>query len=119
MDYISAKKTAEKWGISQRRVEVLCSGGRIHGVERIGNMWLIPKSAEKPIDGRTKAAKQQNKPMKYTLSLEPERVIDMVNGTMRIEFMPLTQEDRGRLHTVLRGDISADEMVRQLVEKHS
>ena len=118
MDYISAKEAAGKWGITQRRVEVLCMNGQIHGVERIGNMWLIPKSAEKPIDGRTKAAKQQNKPLEYGLTLETNRVIEMVNGTMAIESMPLTDEDRGRLRIIMRGEVTADEMVRQLVAKH-
>jgi hypothetical protein len=118
MDYISAKEAAIKWSITQRRVEALCVNGQVHGVERVGNMWLIPKSADKPIDGRTKAAKQLNKPMEYALTLEPERVIEMVNGTMAIEFTPLTDEDRGRLRTILNGEVTADEVVRQLVAKH-
>ena len=62
MDYISTKDASEKWEITQRRVEVLCLNGQVDGAERIGNMWLIPKSAEKPIDGRTKAAKRLKKP---------------------------------------------------------
>ena len=53
MNYMSAKEAAELWGISQRRVAVLCSEQRIPNVEMIGNMWLIPKNAEKPIDGRS------------------------------------------------------------------
>jgi hypothetical protein len=57
MDYIGAREAAEHWGITQRRVEALCVSGRVYGAERIGKMWLIPKSAPKPIDGRTKAAK--------------------------------------------------------------
>ena len=118
MDYISAKEAAINWGITQRRVEVLCLNGQVHNAERIGNMWLIPKNAEKPIDGRTKAAKQQHKPLEYALTLETERVIGMVNGTMAIENMPLTDEDRGRLRTIMHGEITADEMVRQLVTKH-
>ena len=52
MNYMSAKEAAELWGISQRRVAILCSEQRIPNVEMIGNMWLIPKDAEKPIDGR-------------------------------------------------------------------
>lgn len=53
MDYISAHDAAIKWNISQRRVAILCAEMRIEGAARVGNMWLIPKSAEKPIDGRT------------------------------------------------------------------
>ena len=58
MDYITPKEAAAEWGISQRRVETLCANERIEGVERLGGrMWLIPKSASKPPDGRTKLAK--------------------------------------------------------------
>ena len=57
MDYTTPKETAARWGISERRVDVLCATGQIDGVERIGRMWLIPKSAKNPIDGRTKAVK--------------------------------------------------------------
>lgn len=52
MEYMSAKDAAQKWGLSQRRVAALCSEKRIFGTIMIGNMWLIPKSAEKPIDNR-------------------------------------------------------------------
>lgn len=53
MNYFSAKEVAELWGISQRRVAVLCAEQRIPNVEMVGNMWLIPKGATKPTDGRS------------------------------------------------------------------
>ncbi|MBU5227037.1 helix-turn-helix domain-containing protein [Clostridium senegalense] len=52
MEFISAKEASEKWGISKRRVQLLCNLGRIDGVTRVGNMWLIPKEAKKPKDAR-------------------------------------------------------------------
>jgi len=52
MDYMTAKEAAKKWGITQRRVAILCSESRVHGAEFVGNMWLMPKSAQKPDDGR-------------------------------------------------------------------
>lgn len=52
MEYISAQEASLKWGVSKRRVQLLCSIGRIEGVTRVGNMWLIPKDAEKPKDAR-------------------------------------------------------------------
>ena len=54
MDYISAPEAVKKWGISERRVQKLCADSRITDISKIGYMWLIPKDAEKPIDGRTK-----------------------------------------------------------------
>ena len=53
MDYISAREAADKWGISQRRVAVLCSENRIKNAAMIGNMWVIPSTAEKPADARS------------------------------------------------------------------
>ena len=57
MDYLSIRETSEKWGIGVRRITVLCSTGRIQGAERIGNMWVIPKNAEKPKDARVKSGR--------------------------------------------------------------
>ena len=53
MELMSAREAAAKWGISQRRVAVLCSENRIANAEMIGNMWLIPMNAKKPIDARS------------------------------------------------------------------
>ena len=58
MEYMSAPQAAEKWGISERRVQILCSQDGVPGVSKLGYMWLIPKDAEKPIDGRTKQRKE-------------------------------------------------------------
>ena len=52
--YISVKQAAEKWNISDRRVRVLCSEGRIPDVIREGRSWKIPETAKKPEDGRYK-----------------------------------------------------------------
>lgn len=52
MEYIKVSKAAEKWGISARRVRVLCAEGKIEGVIRKGNLYMIPASAAKPMDGR-------------------------------------------------------------------
>lgn len=58
-EYISVKEAAEKWGISERRIQKLCEEKRIDGVVRFGHAWAIPKNAEKPIDGRTRQGKEQ------------------------------------------------------------
>lgn len=52
MEYIRAAKAAEKWGISARRVRILCAEGKIPGVVRKGNLYMIPADAQKPLDGR-------------------------------------------------------------------
>ena len=53
-DYMTVQEAATKWGISERRVQVLCEQGLITGVQRLGKSWAIPSGAEKPIDKRLK-----------------------------------------------------------------
>lgn len=66
LSYMSAKEAAEKWNISQRRVSVLCSEQRIDGAMMVGNMWIIPSTAEKPIDKRTVRYEKE-----HAISLKP------------------------------------------------
>lgn len=65
MGFISATQAAEKWGISVKRVQVLCKENRILGVERVGKIWLIPDKAEKPTDKRIKSGAYIGKFAKY------------------------------------------------------
>ena len=48
--YISVKDTAEKWGISERRVRILCVEGKSPGAIHEGRTWLIPSDATNPSD---------------------------------------------------------------------
>ena len=68
MKYIKVSEAAAKWGISARRVRLLCEQGRIAGVERKGNLYMIPEDAERPIDARTYAKTSLKK--SYTPILE-------------------------------------------------
>ena len=67
MKYLSVKETAEKWGISKRRVQVLCTQNRIDGLIRVGTAWGIPVDAPKPDDARIKSGR-------YIKSTKPTQV---------------------------------------------
>ena len=56
MIYIKVSQAAQRWGISPRRVRVLCAEGKIEGVIRKGNLYMIPETAPKPADGRRTGA---------------------------------------------------------------
>lgn len=58
MDYMTLKEASEKWGVSPRWINYYCTAGRIHGAMKVATIWLIPKDAQKPIDGRTKKGKE-------------------------------------------------------------
>ena len=54
--FMTVKQTAEKWGFAERRGRILCSTGRIPGVDQEGRAWKIPVDAVKPADRRFKSA---------------------------------------------------------------
>ena len=56
MNYVTTIEMSEKWGISARRIDLLCEQGRIVGVVKKGKTWLIPENAEKPADKRKNEA---------------------------------------------------------------
>ena len=63
LDWITPLQASEKWGITERQVQSLCAQGKVSGSIRLSKLWLIPKEAPRPIDGRTKAVKlQKNQP---------------------------------------------------------
>ena len=57
MECLSLRQTAEKGGLSIRRVQTLCNTDRIPGATKIGSYWEIPVDAEKPKDERIKSGK--------------------------------------------------------------
>ena len=60
MEWITAQQASKKWNISQRRVQVLCAEGRIPGAFKLGEMWAIPSSIQKPEDKRRKDDRKNN-----------------------------------------------------------
>lgn len=59
MEYMKVSEAAAKWGISARRVRVLCAEGRIAGIVRQGNLYMIPSDASQPSDARSNRATKQ------------------------------------------------------------
>lgn len=83
--FMSVNEAAKKWGISDRRVRILCSEGKISGAYRQGRAWKIPVDAVKPADGRYKSS---------------ESLLDMIDRK-KIELdsrRPLTEGEVARLN---------------------
>ena len=57
MGFLSITQTAEKWGLSGRRIQILCSKGRIQGARKIESYWAVSDDAVKPKDKRMKLGK--------------------------------------------------------------
>ena len=49
---ISIEEASKKLNISKRRLQKLCDEGRIDGVKKISNVWILPDNFSKPTDAR-------------------------------------------------------------------
>lgn len=81
MEYIKVSEAAALWGLSARRVRILCSEGRIGGVIRKGNLYMIPSDALRPADGRTTHTESSLRPLL--------KKIDQLKSELT-QFRPLT-----------------------------
>jgi Fic family protein len=77
MSYMTTKEASLKWGISDRRIRILCNEGKIEGAMKIGRNWSVPSNAMKPIDNRTKM-KSRFQGINYQFDIidEQKRTID-------------------------------------------
>lgn len=53
--FMTVKEASAKWGISDRRIRVLCAEGKISGAIKEGKTWKFPVDTVKPIDRRYKS----------------------------------------------------------------
>ena len=53
--FMTVKEASAKWGISDRRIRVLCAEGKIPGAIKEGKTWKFPIDTVKPIDRRYKS----------------------------------------------------------------
>lgn len=83
--FMTVKEAAQKWGISDRRIRVLCSEGKIPGAFQEGRGWKIPTDAEKPADGRYRS--------KESVLLRIDRKKKELDGRR-----PLTEGEAARLN---------------------
>ncbi len=58
--YMTIKQAAEKWDVTPRRIQFLCSNGRIKGATKFGRDWAIPVDAKKPGDKRITTGEYKN-----------------------------------------------------------
>ena len=60
---ITVKQAAEKWKVTERRVQDLCKRGEIIGAARWGRSWMIPENAPYPEKGKNNVFFGPNLPM--------------------------------------------------------
>ncbi len=80
-EYMTISEASEKWGLSPRQVQHLCTLGAVEGAAKFGRAWMIPKDTPKPIDKRTKEAKKQRAEVDNTKMPMPRKApfLDMTD----------------------------------------
>ena len=78
MEYLTVRETAEKWNLSVRMVQQLCTAGRIPGAAKFGKSWAIPANAEKPSDPRS-ARKRERETDIITEPLDNTNLMPLMN----------------------------------------
>ena len=119
MDILTVQDASLKWGISERRITLLCSQGRINGAEKIAGAWLMPKDAKKPTDARVKSGKYKNwrnKSRKTSADFD----IDLKNlkGTFAVENMTVSDESIKNLRAIHSGEVSYTDVIEELKRKY-
>lgn len=59
-EYMTVREAAEKWKITIRAVQLMCTNKRIDGVVKFGKSWAIPINVERPADGRVISGQYRN-----------------------------------------------------------
>ena len=96
--YISVKQAAEKWGVSDRKVRMLCEKGKIAGAKREGRFWKIPSEAKKPVESLLENIDRKKKELDSRRPLTPgeaerlteEFVVEYTYNSNAIEGSTLT-----------------------------
>lgn len=108
---MTTKQASIKWGISDRRIRLLCSEGKIEGAELIGKTWFIPDNATKPIDGRIKVSESYlNKILELKTLLDSKRPLtkgelERLNEEFTVEFIYNSNAIEGNTLTLRETDM--------------
>lgn len=94
--YKSAKEIAQEWGLTVRRVQMLCTAGKLEGAKKIGNIWVVPANVERPADNRMTSGEFR----KSTSTRASNANVLAYNRSMKINTV-VSHEVRTNLNTIM------------------
>lgn len=119
MDILTIKEASLMWGISIRRITVLCNEGRIAGAKKIAGAWLLPKDAQKPADARVKSGKYTDWRNKSDMkSNNFESNLKNLKGTFAVENMEISENGIKNLKRIESGKVSYTDVIEELKQKY-
>ena len=123
MSYITVREAADKWNVSTRRVQFLCSQDRIKGAYRFGKSWMIPETAVLPNARRKEVTPTLPMPRKSPF-LDMTNLYDKAGGAKECAEMLINQPEAHALLeaqiALRRGEIDrVYEQARYFLQAHS
>ena len=119
MDILTIKEASNAWGISIRRITVLCNEGRIIGAKKIAGVWLLPKEAKRPQDARIKSGKYKDWRNKADMSsINFESNLKNLKGTFAVENMTISEDGIKNLKRIDSGKVSYKDVIEELKLKY-
>ncbi len=119
MNILTIKEVSSMWGISIRRITVLCNEERIVGAKKIAGSWLLPKDVEKPADARVKSGKYTDWRNKSDMkSNNFESNLKNLKGTFAVEDMKISESSINNLKRIESGKVSYIDVIEELKQKY-
>ena len=119
MQILTIKTVSELWGISRRRIAVLCEQGRIAGAEKVAGVWLLPPDCKKPNDARVKSGKYVNwRTNKDMSSDDYQSNLKNLKGTFAVEGMSVSENSVLNLRRLAANKASYTEIIEEIKKKY-
>lgn len=119
MEILTIKEASLAWGISVRRISGLCSEGKIVGAKKVSGVWILPKDAEKPADGRIKSGKYIGWRNKADMSSKDFKSnLKNLKGTFAVENMSISEEGIENLKRIDSGEVKYTDLIEELKLKY-
>lgn len=120
MDILTIKEASSMWGISVRRIAVLCNEGRINGAQKTAGVWILPKDSQKPADARIKSGKYIDWRNRADMSSNDfESNLRNLKGTFAVEGMTISRESVKNLKRIDSGRVSYTDVIEELKDKYT
>ena len=119
MEILTVKEVSARWGISTRRVTVLCEQGRIEGAIKVSEVWILPSNAQKPGVARIRGGKYINGRNTVDLtSSDFEKNLKNLRGTVAVEAIEITECSIRNLERLANGNATCSEIVDEIIQKY-
>ena len=111
-EFVTTRVMAEKWGISDRRVRVLCRENKIPGAIKDGKSYKIPINATKPIDGRLSSSDENLRYLKWD-----DEIIGIIQPTNSVRFVKPNYNETVKIYTRRENSWVQEQFVEFLSER--